>query len=69
MVVIDGAVNQYAFKIYVERVLVPELRVGDAVTMDNLSSHKGSRTREMIEVGLSASDAAAQSRQAMELRV
>ncbi|WP_264813425.1 transposase, partial [Gluconacetobacter sacchari] len=34
---------------YVERVLLPELRPGDIVIMDNLSSHKGPRTRELIE--------------------
>jgi hypothetical protein len=28
---------------------VPELKPGDIVVMDNLSSRKGSRTREMIE--------------------
>ena len=31
------------------KVLVPELRQGDTVVMDNLSSHKGPRVREMIE--------------------
>jgi len=30
-------------------VLVPELRPGDVVVMDNLSSHKRARTRELIE--------------------
>lgn len=30
-------------------VLVPELRPGDIVVMDNLSSHKGPRVRQMIE--------------------
>ena len=34
---------------YVERVLVPELRPGDVVVMDNLSSHKGPRVRTLIE--------------------
>ena len=29
--------------------LVPELAKGDVVVMDNLSSHKGPRVREMIE--------------------
>jgi transposase len=33
----------------VARVLVPELRPGDVVIMDNLSSHKGQRVRELIE--------------------
>jgi len=47
--VIDGPINRHAFETYVERVLVPELRDGDVVIMDNLSSHKGPRTRELIE--------------------
>jgi transposase len=34
---------------YVERVFVPELRQGDVVVMDNLSSHKGQKVRERIE--------------------
>jgi transposase len=37
------------FEAYVERVLSPELRKGDIVVMDNLSSHKGSMTRQRIE--------------------
>lgn len=47
--VLDGPINREAFEIYVEKVLVPELRQGDIVIMDNLSSHKGPRVREMIE--------------------
>jgi hypothetical protein len=38
-----------AFETYVERVLTPELRQGDVVVMDNLSSHKGQKVRERIE--------------------
>ncbi len=47
--VLDGPVNRDAFEAYVARVLVPELRAGDIVVMDNLSSHKGPRVRELIE--------------------
>ena len=47
--VLDGPINRRAFETYVEKVLVPELRPGDAVIMDNLSSHKGPRVRQMIE--------------------
>jgi transposase len=47
--VIDGPINREAFEAYVAQVLVPELRVGDTVVMDNLSSHKGPRVRELIE--------------------
>lgn len=38
--VIDGAMNGDLFVAYVERVLVPALRAGDIVVMDNLSSHR-----------------------------
>ena len=47
--VLDGPINRRAFETYVERVLVPELRPGDIVIMDNLSSHKGPRVRALIE--------------------
>jgi len=47
--VLDGPLNRQAFETYVAKVLVPELTSGDVVVMDNLSSHKGPRTREMIE--------------------
>ena len=47
--VLDGPINRDAFETYVAKVLVPELRPGDIVVMDNLSSHKGARPREMIE--------------------
>lgn len=47
--VLDGPINGAAFQAYVEQVLVPELRPGDIVVMDNLSSHKGPAVREAIE--------------------
>ena len=47
--VLDDAINRDAFETYVARVLVPELRPGDVVIMDNLSSQKGTRVRELIE--------------------
>jgi transposase len=47
--VLDGPINRIAFETYVARVLVPDLRPGDVVVMDNLSSHKGPRVRDMIE--------------------
>ena len=47
--VLDGPIDRNAFEIYVAKVLVPELAAGDVVVMDNLSSHKGPRVREMIE--------------------
>ena len=47
--VVDGAVNGDVFEAFVEHVLVPELRSGDVVIMDNLSSHKRRRVRDRIE--------------------
>jgi len=46
---VDGAVNGDVFEAFVEQVLVPELRRGDVVVMDNLSSHKRHRVRALIE--------------------
>lgn len=47
--VVDGAVNADVFEAFVEQVLVPQLRPGDMVVLDNLSSHKRARTRQLIE--------------------
>ena len=47
--VISGPINRVAFEAYVEQVLVPDLRPGDIVILDNLSSHKGPRVCEMVE--------------------
>jgi len=46
--VVDGAVNAEVFEAFVKQVLVPELRPGDVVVMDNLSSHKRPRTHALI---------------------
>ena len=47
--VINGATNKEIFKVYVEKFLLPTLRAGDCVVLDNLSAHKGNEIREMIE--------------------
>ena len=47
--VLDGPINGVSFQAYVDQVLVPELRPGDIVIMDNLGSHKGAAVREAIE--------------------
>ena len=47
--VFDGAVNGTNFPAWVEQFLVPTLRPGDIVVMDNLSSHKVAGVREAIE--------------------
>lgn len=38
--VIDGPINGEWFEAYVAQVLVPTLKPGDIVILDNLSSHK-----------------------------
>jgi len=45
---LDGAVDGAAFESFVGQVLVPSLRPGDLVILDNLSSHKGPRVGELI---------------------
>ena len=47
--VLDGPINGDWFEAYVERVLVPNLRCGDVVVMDNLSSHKRASVYALIE--------------------
>jgi transposase len=47
--VIDGAVNGINFRAWVEQFLVPTLRPGDIVVMDNLASHKVAGVRAAIE--------------------
>jgi transposase len=47
--VVDGAITGELFEAYVRRVLVPELRAGDVVVLDNLSCHRRAGVREAIE--------------------
>lgn len=47
--VFDGAINGELFVAYVEQILVPTLKPGDMVIMDNLRSHKVAGVREAIE--------------------
>lgn len=47
--VVDGAINGELFLAWVEQVLVPTLRTGDVVIMDNLGSHKIKGVRAAIE--------------------
>ncbi len=46
---LQGAMDGAAFEVYVAQVLVPTLRWGDIVFMDNLSFHKDPRIRQLIE--------------------
>ena len=47
--VIDGAMTGALFVAYVEQVLVPVLRPGDVVVLDNLGCHKRAGVRKAIE--------------------
>ncbi len=46
--VVDAPMNRAIFDTYVETQLVPTLRPGDVVIMDNLSSHKSQRAEKAI---------------------
>ena len=46
--VIDGPINGRSFLAYVEQILVPTLKPGDIVVLDNLGSHKGRAVRRAI---------------------
>jgi len=45
---LDGPIDGESFQLYVEKVLLPTLRPGDIVIMDNLGSHKGKAVRRLI---------------------
>jgi transposase len=45
---IEGPIDGESFRSYVEKVLLPTLRPGDIVVMDNLGSHKGKIVRQLI---------------------
>ena len=44
----DGPINGPRFQAYVEQALVPTLKPGDVVVLDNLGSHKGKAVRQAI---------------------
>lgn len=46
---VDGATDKAVFREYVRCVLVPTLRPGDIVILDNLSAHKDREARDLIE--------------------
>jgi transposase len=45
---LDGTTDTESFRAYVREVLVPTLRPGDIVVMDNLSPHKSGQTTALI---------------------
>ena len=46
---VEGATTARVFETYVEKVLVPSLRAGQIVVMDNLGAHRPKRIRELVE--------------------
>lgn len=46
---LKGAMDGAAFEVYVAQVLVPSLRPGDIIFMDNLNFHKRPQIRQLIE--------------------
>jgi len=47
--VVDGAVNGDVFEAFVKQVLLPQLKSGDIVVLDNLSSHRRASIQTLIE--------------------
>lgn len=45
----EGYTNSVVFETYLEKVLIPELREGQTVVIDNASFHKSIRAKELIE--------------------
>jgi transposase len=47
--VMEGAADGESFALYLRELLVPSLRPGQVVVMDNLSVHKGAAVRALVE--------------------
>ena len=45
---LEGPIDGDSFRLYLEKVLLPTLRPGDIVIMDNLCSHKAKAVRRLI---------------------
>ena len=46
--VLDGPIKGQSFVVWIQQMLVPELKEGDAVIIDNLPKHKVPDVREAI---------------------
>lgn len=46
---VEGALNAEIFRTYVREILLPTLKPGDILVMDNLSAHKDSETLRLLE--------------------
>ena len=47
--ILEGAADRPAFQVYIEQVLVPTLRPGQIVILDNLSVHKQPALQRAVE--------------------
>ena len=45
---LEGPINGESFRLYVDQVLIPTLKPGDIVVMDNLGSHRSSAVRRSL---------------------
>ena len=45
---LEGPIDGESFRLYLEKVLLPTLRPGDIVIVDNLGSHKGKAVRQLV---------------------
>lgn len=46
---VEGAVNAEIFRSYVREVLLPTMRAGDILVMDNLSTHKDQESLDLLK--------------------
>jgi transposase len=46
---VEGPVDAVVFETFIEQILLPKLKGGDIVLMDNLNVHKTERVRKLIE--------------------
>ena len=44
----EGYLNTHTFYYYLKDIILPELKVGQVIVMDNLSSHKGEIIQELL---------------------
>lgn len=45
----NGTCNTAVFNTWIEKILIPELRTGQVIIMDNASFHKSQKTKDLIE--------------------
>ena len=47
--VVDGSTTKDIFEAYIQQILLPTIKAGDIVVLDNLSAHKSQQVRELIK--------------------